>query len=374
MNHILPNIASKRNQPITVRRRVRALIDTLAEQHELSKTEYKYLLDHITIDDTAHLFERAYEAKQPYYQNRVFLRGLIEISNHCVKGCRYCGINRNNKTLERYRLTHDEILECVDRGYDLGYRTFVLQGGEDPYFTDEILTTLIRTIKTTYPDTRITLSLGERSKDSYRRLKEAGADRYLLRHETASKRLYEHLHPRDSQFAQRMRCLYDLKDLGYQVGAGFMVGSPTQTNADLVEDLIFLKELDPHMIGIGPYLCHEDTELAGNQSGTLTATLIMVALVRLVCPKAMLPATTALGTLDKLGRENALMVGANVMMPNLSPEANKALYEIYQNKIRAKDTDQYDRDDTKRRIEAFHHIADFSAGDHVDIERMITHD
>ncbi len=374
MNKILPNISSATDSSATIKRRVRTLIDRLAERHELTRDEYLYVLDHITVDDTAHLFQRAYEAKQPHYQNRVFLRGLIEISNHCVRGCRYCGINRNNRSLQRYRLQPDEILDCVERGYALGYRTFVLQGGEDPYFTDDRLTGLIRSIKTIHPDTRITLSLGERSKDSYQRLKDAGADRYLLRHETASRRLYEHLHPNDSNFDERIRCLYDLKELGYQVGAGFMVGSPTQTNADLVEDLMFLKDLDPHMIGIGPYLCHEDTELAGNDSGTLIATLILLALVRLVCPKAMLPATTALGTLDKLGRENALMVGANVMMPNLSPEANKALYEIYQNKIRAKDTDQYDRDDTKRRIEAFHHIADFSAGDHVDIERMIRHD
>ena len=252
----------------------------------------------------------------------------------------------------------------------LGYRTFVIQGGEDSYYTDEVLTDIIRTMKEKHEGIRVTLSLGERSYESYKALKEAGADRYLLRHETASRRLYEHLHADFMSFDNRRQCLYNLRDLGYQVGAGLMVGSPTQENSDLVKDLVFLKDLNPHMVGIGPYLCHSDTELAGNDSGTLTETLIMVALVRLILPKALLPATTALGTLDKLGRENALKVGANVMMPNISPTETRELYEIYQDKICTGDTSKQCRGCIETRIKAFGHDIDLGVGDYVDMKGL----
>lgn len=365
MNAILPQIKQQTTPSGNKQQQVRRLIDQLATTNHLSKDDFLFVLNYISVHDTGYLFEKSFHAKLPYFENRVFLRGLIEISNYCTKGCRYCGINRHNKRVTRYRLTKEEILECCTNGYRLGYRTFVLQGGEDPYFTDDVMVDIITAIKQRFSDVRITLSLGEKTKSSYQRLYDAGADRYLLRHETASKRLYHYLHPDDSGFDTRMQCLRDLKEIGFQTGAGFMVGSPTQTNKDLVEDLVFLEEFQPHMIGIGPYLCHEDTNLHGNESGTLMETLILLALVRLILPNVLLPATTALGTLDKLGRENALKVGANVIMPNISPKQNLELYEIYQNKQLATDTDEQNRDTTKVRVEAFQHVIDFGVGDAV---------
>lgn len=370
MNNILPKIKKNETNDVKTSTKIKTLIDTLSENNVLKEEEYLYILDNITTEETEYLFNKGFEAKLPHYQTRVFLRGLIEISNYCKMGCRYCGINHKVKTVERYRLTEEQILDCVDDGYHLGYRTFVIQGGEDAYFSDKVLTELIKKIKEKYDDIRITLSLGERTYESYKALKEAGADRYLLRHETASKRLYNHLHADFMSFENRRECLYNLREIGYQVGAGFMVGSPTQTNEDLVKDLVFLKDLQPHMVGIGPYLCHSDTELAGNESGTLTETLIMVALVRLTLPKALLPATTALGTLDKLGRENALKVGANVMMPNISPTATRELYEIYQDKICTGDTSVQCRGCIEARIKAFGHDIDLSVGDYVDLKGM----
>jgi len=363
MNSILPRIKVKtKNSPCTSKR-VKVLIDTLAENHRLMDVQYQYILDHITEEESSYLYERAYEAKLPYYQNRVFLRGLIEISNYCKRGCKYCGINRTIDNVKRYRLSKEDILQCCQNGYDLGYRTFVLQGGEDPHFTDDLLVDIIQTIHQKFPECRVTLSLGERSYASYKALYDAGARRYLLRHEAASKRLYDHLHPVDSTYEGRMECLHNLKNIGFQTGAGFMVGSPTQTNEDIVKDLLFLQEFKPHMIGIGPYLCHEDTALKGNDSGTLQETMIMVALVRLIHPNVLLPATTALGTLHPWGREQALQAGANVLMPNISPKENLALYQIYQNKTLATDTDKHNRDITQKRVASVHHVVDFAVGD-----------
>jgi biotin synthase len=369
MNFILPKIKnnSKNNGEITAK--LRGLIDKLSTNHELNEDEYLFILNNISNDDTEYLFNKGFEAKLPHYQKRVFLRGLVEISNYCKQGCKYCGINHKVKTVDRYRLLKEDIMESCETGYFLGYRTFVLQGGEDSYFSDEVMTDIVRTLKNKFKDIRITLSLGERSYESYKALYEAGADRYLLRHETASKRLYNHLHESFMSFEKRQECLYNLKEIGYQVGAGFMVGTPTQKNEDLVKDLVFLKDLNPQMVGIGPYLCHSDTDLAGNESGTLTESLIMVALVRLILPKSLLPATTALGTLDKLGRENALKVGANVMMPNISPTENRELYEIYQNKICTGDTSVQCRGCIETRIKAFDHEIDLGVGDYIDIER-----
>lgn len=370
MNNILPKIKKNIINDLATTNKIEALIDKLSENNILEENEYLYILDNISSKETEYLFNKGYEAKLPHYQTRVFLRGLIEISNYCKMGCKYCGINYKVKTVDRYRLSKDEILACVEEGYFLGYRTFVIQGGEDAYYTDDVLTDIIRTMKRKHEGIRITLSLGERSYESYKVLKEAGADRYLLRHETASRRLYNHLHADFMSFDTRRECLYNLKELDYQVGAGFMVGSPTQTDEDLVKDLLFLKDLGPHMVGIGPYLCHSDTELAGNASGTLTETLIMVALVRLTLPKALLPATTALGTLDKLGRENALKVGANVMMPNISPTETRELYEIYQDKICTGDTSKQCRGCIETRIKAFGHDIDLGVGDYVDMKGL----
>lgn len=369
MNYIFPNLEKNSVNSEAVTKRIYELIDRLSEQNILEREEFLFILDHISLDEVKYLFQKGYEVKSKYYQNRVYLRGLIEISNYCKMGCKYCGINYQVEGIERYRLTVDEILECCNIGYQLGYRTFVIQSGEDSYYSDNLLIGMLQEIKTKFPDVRVTLSLGERSKESFQTLFDAGADRYLLRHETASKRLYEHLHPSFMSFENRRQCLNDLKEIGYQVGGGFMVGSPTQTNEDLVEDLLYLKELGPHMVGIGPYLCHSDTELKGNDSGTLQETLVMVALTRLILPKALLPATTALGSLDKIGREKALKVGANVMMPNISPTENREKYEIYQNKICTDDTSDHCRNCVEARIVGVGHVIDLSVGDYIDFER-----
>jgi biotin synthase len=367
MNNILSKLKYNERNSEEVHQKVLDLITELSVKEELKREEYQYLLDHISKDEIDYLFTMSFYKKMEVYGNKVFLRALIEISNYCKMGCKYCGINVFNHSVNRYRLNKEEILACCDIGYELGYKTFVLQGGEDSYYTDELLVDLIKTIKNLYPDTRITLSLGERSKESYKALYDAGADRYLLRHETASRRLYEYLHHDFMSFDNRRECLNNLKEIGYQVGAGFMVGTPTQTNQDLVEDLLYLKALNPHMVGVGPYLCHSETELKGNESGTLIESLVMVALVRLVLPKALLPATTALGTLDTLGREKALKAGANVMMPNISPTENRKNYEIYQNKICTGDTESQCRNCVESRVAAFDHEIDLGVGDYIDL-------
>ncbi len=372
MNYIFPKIKTRETNPIEISIQLEKLVNKLFVAEELTKEEYLYILDNITLDDANYLFKKGYQKKQRYYENKVFLRGLIEISNFCKMGCKYCGINYKIKTIPRYRLTKDEIVDCCEEGYLLGYRTFVIQGGEDSYYTDDLLVEMLQEIKEKFPDTRVTLSLGERTKESYQKLYDAGADRYLLRHETASRRLYEHIHADFMSFDNRRECLTNLKEIGYQVGAGLMVGSPTQTNADLVEDLVYLKELGPHMVGIGPYLCHSDTELAGNMSGTLPETLVMVALVRLILPKSLLPATTALGSLDPIGREKALDVGANVMMPNISPTENREKYEIYQNKICTDDTSDQCRNCIEGRINRVEHVVDLGVGDYIDFERKLS--
>jgi biotin synthase len=261
------------------------------------------------------------------------MRGLIEISNYCKNDCLYCGIRKSNKNADRYRLTPQQILDSAQSGYQLGFRTFVLQGGEDGYYTDEILCELIRNLKALYPDCAVTLSLGERSFESYKALREAGADRYLLRHETANSAHYGKLHPVELSLENRKTCLYNLKFLGFQVGAGFMVGSPYQTTENLFEDLQFLTELQPHMVGIGPFISHADTPFKGFINGDLRTTLICVALARLLLPNALIPATTALGTIDPKGRELGIKAGANVVMPNLSPLETRSKYLLYYGKI-----------------------------------------
>ncbi len=374
MNYIFPKLKKDFKNDDSISNKIYQLIDKLTEETILERDEFLYILDNITKKEMPYLNDSAYNVKYKFYQNRVYLRGLIEISNYCKMGCKYCGINYKVKTIERYRLSIDEILECCKLGYDLGYRTFVIQSGEDSFYTDNLLVDMLKRIKKEMPDVRVTLSLGERSKESYQALFDAGTDRYLLRHETASRRLYEYLHASFMSFDNRRECLSNLKEIGFQVGAGFMVGSPTQTNEDLVEDLFYLKELGPHMVGIGPYLCHEDTELKGNESGTLPESLIMVALVRLLLPKVLLPATTALGSLHTIGREKALKIGANVMMPNISPTENRALYEIYQNKICTTDTSNQCRNCIEGRIVGVGHEIDLGVGDHIDLERVTEND
>lgn len=271
--------------------------------------------------------------RRQHYGSAVYMRGLIEFTNYCKNNCCYCGIRKENPAARRYRLTEDEILSCCESGYALGFRTFVLQGGEDSWYTESRMCGIIEKIRRKYPDCAITLSIGEKPAGTYRRYFEAGADRYLLRHETASKALYEKLHPHSMSFENRRECLYALKEIGFQVGAGFMVGSPFQTEDDLAEDLIFIRELKPHMVGIGPFIPAAETPFAGYGQGSLSLTLLMLALTRILLPDVLLPATTALGSIHPQGREMGLEAGCNVVMPNLSPSAVRKDYALYDNKV-----------------------------------------
>ena len=315
--------------------RMKNIVDRFIENPDLfEKQEFLELLE--CTDDAAScakLQEEADRIRREYYGDKVFTRGLIEYTNYCRNDCYYCGIRKSNANAVRYRLSKEEIMDCCTNGYELGFRTFVLQGGEDPYFTDERMVEIIRGIKEVYPECALTLSIGEKSYESYRKFREAGADRYLLRHETADEAHYRMLHPENMSLAVRKQCLYNLKRTGYQVGAGFMVGSPGQTKETLVEDLLFLKELQPHMVGIGPFIPHHDTKFAGEPAGSVELTLYLLSVIRILLPKVLLPATTALGTLDPKGREKGLLAGANVVMPNLSPVKNRKQYDLYDNKI-----------------------------------------
>ena len=308
------------------------LIDRLSEQHSLPVSDYRLLLDGYTPALSAYAAERAVVQRHRIYGNDVYIRGLIEISNICKNDCLYCGIRRSNPHCDRYRLRIEEILSCCDEGYALGFRTFVLQGGEDGWFTDDRLCDLLRQIKGAPPDCAITLSLGERSHESYAALREAGADRYLLRHETANPDHYARLHPDAMSYHTRMRCLEDLKALGYQVGCGFMVGSPYQTSAHLANDLKFIETFSPDMCGIGPFIPQKDTPFGDCSAGTLESTCFLLSLIRLIHPHILLPATTALGSIDPNGREKGILAGANVVMPNLSPSSVRKKYALYDNK------------------------------------------
>lgn len=312
---------------------MRHLIDKLEREHVLSKEEFISLIDGRTRSLSEYLFEKARRIRKRYYGSDVYLRGLIEFTNYCRNDCLYCGIRRSNGHASRYRLTREEILSCCEVGYGLGFRTFVLQGGEDGHYSDGILVDIIREIKSLYPDCALTLSIGERSRESYQAFFDAGADRYLLRHETADPVHYSKLHPPSLSLKTRKKCLSDLKEIGYQVGSGFMVGSPGQTPAQLAEDLLYLHELQPHMVGIGPFIPHHDTPFASEQSGSAELTLFLLGLIRLILPAALIPATTALGTIDPMGREKGILAGANVVMPNLSPKDVRNKYMLYDNKI-----------------------------------------
>lgn len=309
------------------------LLDKLTERHSLREDEYRRLIEARTPETAAELARRAVALRKELYGDAVFTRGLIEISSICQNDCLYCGLRRSNAACQRYRLTGEQILSCAGEGYALGFRTFVLQGGEDPYFTDERLGAIVSELKSRHPDCAITLSMGERSRESYRRLRDAGAERYLLRHETADRAHYEKLHPAEMSFDNRMRCLRDLRELGYQVGCGFMVGSPFQTSAHLAKDLKFIEEFKPDMCGIGPFLPHRDTPFRDAAPGTLELTLYLLSIIRLIHPPVLLPATTALGTVHPQGREMGIQAGANVVMPNLSPVEVRKKYMLYDNKI-----------------------------------------
>lgn len=281
----------------------------------------------------AELTTKAVAARQSVYGNKVFIRGLIEFTNICKNDCYYCGIRAGQKNVDRYRLTAEDILDCCKTGYDLGFRTFVLQGGEDGWWNDDRLCKVVSDIKEAHSDCAVTLSVGERSRQSYQRLFNAGADRYLLRHETADSCHYAKLHPENLTLENRIRCLSDLKDIGYQVGCGFMVGSPGQTVEHLIKDLRFIEAFQPHMVGIGPFLPAAGTPFEGEAAGSADLTRKLLSIVRLMHPKVLLPATTALGTADTDGRERGILAGANVIMPNLSPLEVRKKYMLYNNKI-----------------------------------------
>lgn len=308
-----------------------SLIKELREKHILPRDKFYELLSTNKYD--ALLFESADEIRQSVYGTDVYIRGLIEFTNYCKNDCYYCGIRCSNKNAVRYRLSKEDILECCREGYGLGFRTFVLQGGEDPYFTDERMVDIVKSIRDEFPDCAITLSVGEKSYESYLAYYNAGANRFLLRHETAEDGHYNKLHPEYMKLETRKKCLFDLKKIGYQVGSGFMVGSPFQTMDNIISDLEFLYELHPDMIGIGPYIVHKETPFREYESGSVEMTVRLIAVLRHMFPHALIPATTALGSLHPNGREMGLKAGANVVMPNLSPRAYRKLYDLYENKL-----------------------------------------
>ena len=339
------------------------LVEKLYRTSDLTDAELKALIEADSPEVAELLRKRADEVRQKHYGKKVFLRGLIEVSSYCKNDCLYCGIRRSNKSAERYRLTREQIMLCAENGYGLGFRTFVMQGGEDSFFTDDFMCRVISELREKYPDCAITLSLGERSFESYKRMKEAGADRYLLRHEAADGELYASLHPSEMSLAHRKQCLYDLRSLGYQVGAGFMVGAPRQTTDHLIADLRFLQDLQPQMIGIGPFVPHHDTPFADEKGGTLELTLRLLGILRLMFPKVLLPATTALGTIAPNGRELGLQTGCNVVMPNLSPVDVRKKYELYDNKICTGEEAAECRICLQRRIEAADYAVAAERGD-----------
>ncbi len=308
-----------------------SIVQQLEKNRNLSDEEFKALIETNIYDKE--LFERADKVRRSIYGDKVYIRGLIEISNYCKNNCYYCGIRCGNKNASRYRLGKEDILSCCSEGYRLGFRTFVMQGGEDNYYSDELMCDIISEIRRSYPDCAITLSLGEKSRETYEAYYSAGANRYLLRHETAESEHYNKLHPENMSLETRKKCLFDLKEIGFQTGAGFMVGSPYQTTDNIISDLRFLQELKPDMIGIGPFLRHNETPFAEFENGSMELTLRLLAVLRLMFPYVLLPSTTALGTIHPNGRELGLKAGANVVMPNLSPADTRKLYELYENKI-----------------------------------------
>lgn len=313
--------------------RMEYLINRLEAEGTLTKEEFVLLLNNITPALSEYLFERSRKTANKHFKNHIYTRGLIEFTNYCKNDCFYCGIRAGNRKVERYRLSKEEILDCCKEGYALGFRTFVLQGGEDSFYTDSKMIDIISEIKENYPDCALTLSIGEKGEASYQAFFDAGADRYLLRHETADAEHYGRLHPSVQTLQTRKDCLLNLKSIGYQVGTGFMVGSPYQTVENLADDLLFIKEFSPEMIGIGPFLPHHYTPFGDKEQGSFELTLFLIGILRLMMPNALIPATTALGTINPLGREKGILAGANVVMPNLSPMKVRKQYELYDNKI-----------------------------------------
>jgi biotin synthase len=342
------------------------IINKLINENSLERDEIIFLLENYNKESVETLSKNARDLRDKYYGNKVFVRGLIEFTSYCKNDCFYCGLRKSNQKALRYRLTKDEILNCCEYGYKLGFRTFVLQGGEDDYYTTEKMVDIISSIKSKYKDVALTLSLGEKSYDEYKVYFIAGADRYLLRHETADSEHYKKLHPKNMSLDNRKKCLLQLKEIGFQVGAGFMIGSPYQGIENIADDLLFLKELEPHMIGIGPFIPHKDTPFKDKIAGTAELTAFVLAIVRLLVPKVLLPATTALGTIHKKGREMGLIAGANVVMPNLSPLEVREKYMLYDNKICTGDEAAECLRCIGKRVESVGMKLDFSRADHIN--------
>ena len=343
----------------------KALIDEVRNKQDITKEQLEAILD-CSEEEEEYLYQNAREVSDSVFKKAVYLRGLIEFTNYCKNDCYYCGIRCSNRNAERYRLTKEEILNCCDTGAALGFKTFVLQGGEDPFFNDDKICDIVSSIKEKYPEYAVTLSIGEKTYESYKRFFDAGADRYLLRHETANEEHYSKLHPASLSGANRKQCLRNLKEIGFQVGCGIMVGTPYQTYEHIYEDIIFMKELQPHMIGIGPFIAHKDTPFKDQPNGSVKETLHLLALLRLIFPKVLLPATTALGTADSLGREKGILAGANVIMPNLSPVNVRSKYLLYDGKICTGEEAAECNMCMRKRIESTgYHVSD-TRGDHPD--------
>ena len=340
------------------------IVCEIREKQNISLEQLRTILDTQSEDETQFLYKQARAVADATYGKYVFKRGLIEFTNYCKNDCYYCGIRKSNTGTSRYRLSGEQILSCCEQGYALGFRTFVLQGGEDGYYSDEKLCDIVREIRNRYPDCAITLSVGERTKESYQKLYEAGANRFLLRHETANGCHYEKLHPQGMSLTHRMQCLKDLKEIGYQVGCGIMVGSPYQTVESLYEDLCFMKEFQPHMIGIGPFIPQKDTPFADKEAGTLEMTLKLLSIIRLMHPNVLLPATTALGTIHERGRELGILAGANVVMPNLTPAQVRDKYNLYDNKICTGKEAAEGHEELKRAIQAIGYTLVDARGDY----------
>lgn len=347
------------------------IIEKLEIEQKIDLEGLRILLTTQDAEAIMELAARARNAAQRIYGNKVYIRGLIEFTNYCKNDCFYCGIRRSNRCAKRYRLSEEQILSCCAEGYALGFRTFVLQGGEDSYFTDERICTLVSEIKRNYPDCAVTLSIGEKERESYQAYFDAGADRYLLRHETANEEHYKRMHPAEMSLANRKRCLRDLKEIGYQTGCGFMVGSPGQTVKTLYDDLMFIEELQPEMVGIGPFIPQKDTPFGDEKAGTMELTLRLLSIIRLLHPKVLLPSTTALGTIHPQGREKGILAGANVVMPNLSPVNVREKYKLYDNKICTGDEAAECRFCMQKRMESIGYEVVTGRGDYAGMCRIV---
>ena len=343
------------------------LLEQLKKEKILSKENLVYLIDHRE-EVREEAAKTARTLGDRYYGKSIYPRGLVEFTNYCRNNCYYCGIRAGNRNVKRYRLSKEEILQACENGYEIGYRSFVLQGGEDPYFHIDRMEEIVAAIHERYPECAITLSIGELNREQYQRLFDAGANRYLLRHETADEKHYRMLHPDSMSLAYRKQCLYDLKEIGYAVGTGFMVGSPFQTTEHIAKDLLFIKKLDPQMVGIGPFVPHHDTRFKDEPAGTVELTVFLLSLIRIMKPNVLLPATTALGTIDPEGREKGILAGANVMMPNLSPVMVRKNYDLYDNKLCTGEEAAESKKTQSERMKAIGYYLDFCRGDYKEDE------